>query len=532
MRSILEDVLKYDWQCYTDPLDLAGGNCPSPSIRVLSTRGHVFGIKADGSDAASSFANYSPDFPYVIPSRGRWGNGRGLSSRRSPWSLLLGPNSVLREIAERWEEFESESDFERAMHMADEILGNITSGGRYNGIPYHEVSLWQAARDQGFDSEELKLHIDQSGPVTPYVLHTHLERLASQTLREAAMRKKEIGYSGLVVPVEVRGGVRRRAGMSVLYEGLLKKAKAAGVRIFYNQRVGRIERGSKKHGGEMVVHLVSGHKVRTSNVFVNSGKKDVEALGIMSEPVASADEKTRHAIARILPMPGTKTYCFWEDAWWVTKLNLTSGSYRLADGTLYQGRYHDGDVVCTKSGKCRGALLVSYASGAVHSGVPGSHVRSFNSQPYVPLVRTDAIIRLVPGEMSDHEELFFDEIHRQIRNAHRSTFARMGYDRRRMFEVIPKAKGCFVSDFREFGHQVDIGAGRGGNDNRRFMKPVSDLNITLVNEGWSEFRGWSEGSFITAERALFHQYGLERPRWLDPTFHRSVIELFNRGQDD
>lgn len=534
MRGVIEDVLGYEWGCYTDPLariPVGSETCPADDLRVFSTRGSMFGVRADGSGAADKFETYSRKFPYRIPKPYQWGPGNALDQPRSPSTLLVGPDSVLPEISSKWPEFEA-ADYKKAMKMTDEILAKVTNGGKYKSAPYHQVSLWQLAREQGFSSEELKYYLDRSGPVTPYTLHTNVERLVTVLLRTEALKKFKLsGFGGLVVPVEQRGGRRRRTGMNVLYKGLLEKISKAGVRVFYNHRITRINRVSEKNKN-LVISMKNGKVVWTKNLIINSAKTDIEALGIASEPVNSADENTKLALARILPMPGTKAYCFWDDAWWVTKLNQTSGSARMTGDTLYQTRYHDGDVVCEKNGKCRGALLVSYASGAVHSGVPGTTVRAFNQMPYVPSIETDAVIRLVQGEMTAHQKLFFAEIHKQLRMTHRSTFEALGFDKSKMWKHIPLAKGCMVSDFREYGHQVDTGAGRGGNDNRRFSKPVQDLKISMVNEGWSEFRGWAEGSLISAERALYHNYGLTKPQWMDDLFHKSVIKLFNRGRMD
>lgn len=573
MRSIIEDVLGYDWQCYTDPLDempVTGdrASCPSADIQILSTRGVVFGLTpANDSDSVMTAADAieadynTEDLPYVIPRRGQWGmNGQPLTAPRKPSDLLVGPGSVLPEIKERWTEFDNEKDYDKAMTIADEILSKVTRNGMYtyrNGrfkVPYYKVSLWQVARDVGFDSDELKFFIDRSGPVTPYTLHTNVERLVTVQLREAALAKYNLSkgsYKGLVVPVEKdnRPGStmrRRRAGMKVLYQGLLTKLEKAGVRVFYGHRVSSIRR-MWRNKSRVVLRMTNGKKVYTKKVVVNSAKADIDAMGIESEPVKSADMNTKLTLARILPMPGTKMYCFWDDAWWVTKLNMTAGVVRMADDTLYQARYHDGDVICSPSSsksasrKCRGALLVSYASGAVHSGVPVTNIRSFNAMPFTPSIDTDAIIH-IPNRNLDkepktkptsvHEQLLFEDVHRQLRDAHRSTFEAMGYDPKKMYLHIPPARGCVASDFKDFGHQVDVGSGRGGNDNKRFTRPVKDLDIALVNEGWSEFRGWAEGSLIAAERALFHQFGVAAPKWLNARFHRSVIQLFNRGRAD
>lgn len=529
MRLVAEVVLGLTWQCYTDPLDLNPDLCPADPMQLLTTRGRIFGFYPDGFNAMDTFANYSQDLPYHIEPEFQWRIGSSMPNPRSPNDLLFGSESVLNEVAERREELLSETNYSKAMQIADEIIAKAVNGGMYKGIPYHELSVWQVAIDQNYTAEELRLYLDLSGPVTPYTLHTHLERLITLVVREAALEKINIGgYKGLVTPVAMRGGVRRRIGMSALVDGLLERSVAAGVQVFYNRRVVRVRRVSR-NSQDMYVILANGQRVKTSKVIMNVGKTDLTSFGLQSEPISSASDSTRVAFSRILSLPGTKAYCFWDDAWWLSKLNRTSGFFRLADETLYQGRYHDGDVVCGdifNFSTCRGALLVSYASGSINSGSPVSTIRSYNQRPYTPLVETDAMIKLIRGNMTKHQQLLYEDIHRQLRKAHTSSFEAFGADAE---TGVPNARGCLVSDWRDYGHQVDIGAGRGINDNELFTKPVPDLNISLVNEGWCEFRGWAEGSFISAERALYHVYGLQKPTWMDPYFHSSVIQRYNRG---
>lgn len=193
-------------------------------------------------------------------------------------------------------------------------------------------------------------------------------------------------------------------------------------------------------------------------------------------------------------------------------------------------RYHDGHVTCQDRQAlkgCRGGILVSY-SFSDSSGVGmGIHVHGHNEFPYTPLTNTDNLQRLVPGNMTGVQQLYFDDLVAQIRRTHKSSLKAKGFD---VKDVIPDPVGCVVADWRDVGIHTEIGPGKGSlNIYELFTRPVPDLDISLVNEAWTQDQGWAEGSLRSAERALFHEYKLSKPSWLDEPFHTSLIVKFNQG---
>ena len=521
VRLVAEDVLKIPFLCYTDPFET--GQCPDAFRQVFATRARFLG-KINGRSATKFLEKYRDFLPYTIKKRFRWGPGERLENRRTVLGLLLGEDSVIPEYASRAEELANETSYEKAMQIADEIIAAVSKGS-YKGTPYSEISPLQIAYKEGFTSEEIQLDMDV-GFANNFVVRQTAEVILQTIVREIAVAKELAGVQGLVTPVERRDGVLRRKGMVTIIEALIEKATAKGVSLSFGKKAIRIT----KEGEKLRVDFSDGTHVTVTNVILNIGKQDLVAMGLTSEPINSSDMGFRRAVERNFVTGASKTYCFWEDAWWVTKLGVTVGRYRASFETIDSMRYHDGHVTCEDYDKlegCRGGILVSYSFGDSYGLGAGVHTHTHNDMPYTPLTNTDNIHRLIPGNMTGVEEVYFDNIHQTVKKLHKKAFERMGMD---VEEVIKRPAGCVFADWRDIGIHTELGPGR-GNDNvyARYARPVPGLNIFLANEAWGQTQGWSEGSLQSAERALFHGLGVPRPEWMDEEYHRSVIRKFNLG---
>lgn len=530
VRYLIEDVLQISTSCYTDPLNLNPEACESASRTIFTSRGKVFGFQPNGTDSESAFENYTKAIPYNIDPKYQWNATSSQTSPRSIFSLFIGPKTVIPEL-QLYPQLLEEANYTRAMLLADDIIVSLRNG-TYKGVSYRDITLWQIAVAEGFTPEELRLFIDRSGTGAGSFLHSNVERLLQGVLRSAALRKAEVsGLAGLFVPVQLRDGKIRRIGMITIIERMLAQITSKGVRVFYDSKVTGIDR-VWRYSKLVRLSFVNGESVKVRKVVLNIGKPDLVALGLNSEPLKSSSELFRRAVERIVSYPYAKTYCFWEDAWWITKLNKSVGIVRTADQSIFTARYHDGDYVCElREGdgrrKCRGAILTSYIGGDTTGGGPAITVRTTNDKPYTPLTNSDSIRIIVAGNMSAHEQLYFDEVHKQLRRAHGSTFKSFGLD---VQTDLSNASGCVVGDWSEVGIHVEHGSGRGEeNVFDLYTRPVADLDISLVNEAWAEVYGWAESSLRSAERALFHAFGVGRPSWMDDVFHRSVVEKFNLG---
>lgn len=531
VTAVAEKLLNLSYICYADPLPDNYPECTSEKakLELFTTRGKVF------MPAGAALHNYSSDVPYNIPDEFQWGtNTSSLTSPRDPFSLLLSSRSPIRSIAERWDELLATTDYERAMIIVDEIINKLESD-TYKGVPVSKVSLWQLAVAEGMTNEELKYFMDIGDIATNDALHSTVYENAVYEIRDIAAPLVPIkGPKGLVTPARVMAnGVPRRIGMRSLVDGLLSKVQQAGVRVYYNTRVTHVDKLPYMRGMMQVtvndVNTDEEKVIPSGNVFMNMQSLDVISLGMTSEPLKSGTRNFLRSFERMTPITLSKMYCFWDDAWWITKLNRTRGFFRVADGTIFTGRYHDGDVVCTDTNKtkCRGAMLVSYiAGGSATTAKSGVSLHAYNPSKFLPWrVDVKGNVRVVYNE--GHNKLMFQDVHKQLRDAHRTMFEEKGL---KVEKDLPDAKGCVYADWMDRGMHFGMGPiGPKVNTFRAFARPVEGLNLSLVNEAWSDYTGWAEGSIRSAERALLHVHGVEQPTWIDDPFYRSVIRKDNRG---
>lgn len=532
MRLLVENVLGVQTLCYTDPLQTGNAECGSAVRPIVGARGVIFGLTANGTNADTSLSTFRNRIPYRIPPRFQWGPQKPLDAPRDPYQLLLGPFAIVQEIAQRWRELTTAPTYATAMRIADEIIADLRRGS-YRDIPYADISLLQMAVREGFKPEELALFFDTSVFIDEqFYTRVSVLQLGSIFVRiEALARDRSIREPrSAVTPVAERNGIPRRVGMGRILDIMLNQLVASGVNVFYNSKVISIRR---VHEGEsqLVVEFAGGSSVLTENIIANIGKPDLIALGVGSEPLRSSSEDFRRAVERNYVVGLSKTYCFWEDAWWLTKLKTSFGQSRTADENIYSLRYHDGDVSCDDRQtfrNCRGALLVSYSAGDPSGACSAIHAHVHNELGYTPLTNTDNVRKYIPGNMTGVEKLYFDDLLKQLRRFHRTSLKQMGFDAN---EAIPPPVGCVLGDWSDVGIHFQMGPGTGDlNVYKLYTQPVKDLNISLVNEAWGYDQGWAEGSLHSAERALFHQYGLPRPSWMDEPFHNSIIVKFNLGE--
>lgn len=521
--NVAETILGLDYRCYSDPYGTDNSECSDVDFKIFTARGVNFPYYPDGFSASDALQNYSKDIPYNIAPEAQWRLGYEPSSPRSVFQVIL---PVMLQLVPEINQLLAEPDYTKAMNLAD-VLTSKLRNATYKGVPLVKLSAWQVATAEGLSMEEARLAGDLQG--IQQLWFTSFLISAASFIRSIAQNKLIIdGPTSLVTPMGKSNGVLRRIGMQALVNGLLDKASAKGVQIFYGRKVVRI-RQIKNSDGQMFITLDNGRRIKTGTLFLNIPNGDLLSFGQTSEPVQSATDDFMTVLSSVDKVQLSKLYCYWEDAWWLTKLNFTRGTFQMSDETLFKGRYHDGDVQCKDPGtfkNCRGSLLVSYASSSVTGADPGSPLRAYNPKAYWPFGKNDALRKLIPGQMSSHQQMHFEEIHSQLRRVHKKTFELVGMDSE---TAIPMSEGCVYADWREVGFHINFGAvlNESVMTNEMFTKPIQDLNLSLVNEYWSEINGWAEGSLLSAERALFHVHGLPKPDWMDEPFHDSMIRKFN-----
>eukprot|EP00168_Porphyra_purpurea_P012517 TRINITY_DN330_c0_g1_i16.p1 TRINITY_DN330_c0_g1~~TRINITY_DN330_c0_g1_i16.p1 ORF type:complete len:237 (+),score=68.02 TRINITY_DN330_c0_g1_i16:1-711(+) len=195
----------------------------------------------------------------------------------------------------------------------------------------------------------------------------------------------------MVNPVDPVTG--RRAGMATVLDRLAEAVTAAGGQLVFGHRAVFLGRPSDRNGTAVTITFANGRSVTVPRVIVNAGKADVAAWGVASLPIAGASAEFRTALDAVYVAPSSKQYCWWEDAWWYTKLGRTRGRARL-QAPLFSLRYHDGSVTCTDAARltgCRGALLVSYVLGDSTGVRQSIWSHGFSAVPFSPSRRHPTI---------------------------------------------------------------------------------------------------------------------------------------------
>jgi len=530
--------------CYTDPLG-RDETCGAEDRVLVTARGRAF-FSTPNVSVDEQLATWAPGLiPYAIPPAGRWGvnasaGGRAASTGpRSPRDWLIGPDTAVPEIAARWADLDGARDYAAAMAVVDEILEALrTSATGYRGTPYTQVSVLQIARDGGYAEEELAALLDMGNSVGDAKWYqTPLSDYARVQLRNVALERWTFPSAdeptGMVNPVDPETG--RRAGMATVLDRLAEAVTAAGGRLVFGHRAIFLGRPSGQNGTAVTVSFSNGRSVTVRRVIVNAGKADVAAWGVASLPIAGASAEFRTALDAVYVAPSSKIYCWWADAWWLTKLGRTRGRARM-EAPLFSLRYHDGSVTCEDPERltgCRGALLVSYVLGDATGVRQSIWSHGFSAVPFSPLsgAPDNAVDRFTRAEARNdtggRRGLLWDATLTALRASHADVAAASGMN---ASELIPEPEACASAVWWDVGVHALSAYARGapGRDwLRTFAAPAPGVH--LVNEAWGEDRGWAEASLRSAERVLYHHFGVARPAWMEAVFHKSVVERWNAG---
>mmetsp|Transcript_127194 Transcript_127194/g.283575 ORF Transcript_127194/g.283575 Transcript_127194/m.283575 type:complete len:544 (+) Transcript_127194:62-1693(+) len=240
---------------------------------------------------------------------------------------------------------------------------------------------------------------------------------------------------------------------------------------------------------------------------------------------------------------GAKAYAYYEDAWWVSKLNLTEGHYRdeTADPPLAI-RYHDGPVECALGvdagsndiwgppalgARCRGALQVVYDFNHVgwwldKQGRP--------EEPFT-LLRDPALL---------------SEVHRRLMEAHADILAAAGVAPK----SVPQPEWIALGTWRTGTDVLQPGplkvVFRGGDAGLARACAIPHLTFAEYQESvlapvppeiWlanNDFHAqptevwegdWAQDSLLLAERVLLRLH-VPAPVWLNSTYYQMrIVEM-------
>lgn len=531
IRALTEDVLGIETACYTDPtasLPMNVTECP-PENQLFTTVRSVSFVGDLDAGTAPDESTWTPQWPFFLSDDNKWGPGRPRSSRRKLINVFVGPNSMIPELASRWDALNNKNaTLEAAMALADTTLAALRVG-TYKGVPYSEVSVVQMARDAGLTPEEMAIEVGFSGGAAQF-FNMNVLALLTDSVRKMATNRLPLAATGpaaaMVVPVTGKGAARKRAGMASIVNELVDAARAAGVRIYTNHRAVSVRYEDRS----VVVNFSNGGDVEAQRVFLNMGKTDLLALGAASEPMASASEDARRRVDTNFPLGASKTYCFWPSAWWLSDLRLSTGRGKADDPAIVQPRYHDGPVQCEDPADvstCRGGLLVSYAFGDETGAKSGMWAASHADAPYSPISGKDAVTVLVKDRLTPRHKLLWSALVKGIRSVHAPLLAA----RQATSVVIDEPDVCIMASWFDVTLHISRPVPTLGTASSAelYAAPANGIPIHLVNEAWGDAHGWAEGSLQSAERALHAHMNLSPPSWLNSLVHTAVIKNFNKG---
>jgi len=530
MRSLVEGALKIPTHCYMDPLNRDKGQCFDEKRVLVTARGSRWtSTNRTFNTVDEQLNDWSADIPYAIPPKYRWGAGQPLEKRRAPLDFLLGPESGVPPVADRWAEFQA-ANYPDAMRIVDEILAAVKAD-TFRGTPWDQVSLFTFAKAVGdYTQEELAYYLDTDQAIGDNIFYgpNPVMALLQDLLRAAALKKQPLdGFRAMVVPVK-DDAAKTRAGMVTIIHAMLDAAAASGVRIYTGFKADRVSRvaGCSKR---MRVEFKNGMAVTTDRLFLNMGKPDLVALGRTSLPLSEATPTFTRLLEATQPYCLTKMYCFWHDAWWLNTLKATVGRTRT-NLDLASARWHDGAMRCDDRAalrNCSGSMLVSYSlSDDTYGSSSGLYNSHHDATPYTPLSETDQGRTLVAGRLTPRERLLYDDVHRQLKELYDPALAAAG-----VRAGVPAPDACVYAAWTHVGVHIRLPYEVVGDvsPHTAFSAPVAGLNLHLTNEAFGVNTGWAESSVTSAEIALHHGVGLGRPAWMDRAFHKSMIVLKNEG---
>jgi len=291
-------------------------------------------------------------------------------------------------------------------------------------------------------------------------------------------------------------------------------------------RLTNIESGTSD--GSAKLTFSNGDFAQVDITFLNIPSSALNELDETSVIWTQTDATTRRYLLSPTHRSSVKVYVVYRDAWWVSILEKTSGTFYYTSPPL-EGRYNDGPVQCepqpirhqdansterVSRATCTGALLVFY-SYSDPSGV--AFYAGYRGSPSEPLTF------LEPG--NDENGQLLTHIHTGLMTSHRSELLEKGVN---PDSIAPPELGL-IGGWDQSFTALYPGYFSLSNQNSQaplyIIKPLPDFNIFIGNEAWSGSNGWAEGSLVLTERVLYHHIHLTPPSWILGSYYNNRIIL-------
>jgi hypothetical protein len=365
------------------------------------------------------------------------------------------------------------------------------------------------------------------------------------------------------------------AGYATAIHQMLAKLKPMGVRVFMNSPLMDIE---PQAAGKPLLKFSNGTQVSaTGAVLLNLPRNKLLALPALTKGAGVVSTRTRTMLQCVkFDAPAkmfhnrsmddatalSKGYLYYEDAWWHTRLNLTSGQFPhnafeplMTSKGIYIGvHWNDGPVMCTDessrerfnpvsraskplgAASCHGYLQVYYAAtnetfffdasgapkqplGVVSAQPPYDHhlLEEVHAALLEALTPVLAAHRVAPESLKPPSQMAVGVWSRPGVTKHDD-----GYTAPTKVYWAPSVSGslgraCGCDGLTEHEYRTTV------------LQPFSKaVPIYLANNDWvaqdvTYFYGdWAEESLLQCERAL-HRLGEPKPAWLNATYYQDQI---------
>jgi len=188
------------------------------------------------------------------------------------------------------------------------------------------------------------------------------EIIVGVTSSEEALGLPLVGYTN---PEDsafkvVDDGLGNNAGFNTPIYKMLEIIEEQGGRVFMGQRAEGVYRAAPGSNHPLIVRFATGDigAVTADLAFLNTPWASVNQMDETSALFVDTNATARECVEMITSSSvSAKYYVQYDDAWWVTKLGLTEGTFSTQTEPRLAGRYHDGPLRCFEKGGDKKAPL-------------------------------------------------------------------------------------------------------------------------------------------------------------------------------
>ena len=211
----------------------------------------------------------------------------------------------------------------------------------------------------------------------------------------------------------------------------------------------------------------------------------------------------------VIMEPSFKIIMGFEEPWWKDEFGATSG-HSVTDLPIRQCYYFGTDPSNSHS-----ILLASYndmRTITFWKALEDMHPERFEIQP-TRLVGKEMMLQTIQSMRSPYlaSRIMVREVLNQLRELH-------GED-----NPVPRPYVAWYKDWSDDPYGGGYHAWKAGYSVREVMEymrhPVSEEDIYICGEAYSDQQGWVEGAFCVAEKMLQKSFQLKRPVWLPEDYY-------------